>query len=194
MTQNQEFLVSSSYIGVINLDRGAGGGGSGGGDERLGGRLRLRRSDMSNIERARARTLRMTITIVAAFIWCWTPYVVMTLWYMFDRESAKQVDSRVQDALFIMAVSNSCMNPLVYGSYALNCRRDCARCCACALRPTPPDPLMRKSTVGSATRSTAAPNGNSLTTAAALGVGVCAGAGVGRTRLLPDVLPAYRQV
>ncbi|GLH05346.1 Putative acp receptor [Gryllus bimaculatus] len=80
MTQNQEFLVSSSYIGVINLDRGAGGGGSGGGDERLGGRLRLRRSDMSNIERARARTLRMTITIVAAFIWCWTPYVVMTLW------------------------------------------------------------------------------------------------------------------
>ncbi|GLH05347.1 uncharacterized protein GBIM_10964 [Gryllus bimaculatus] len=64
--------------------------------------------------------------------------------YMFDRESAKQVDSRVQDALFIMAVSNSCMNPLVYGSYALNCRRDCARCCACALRPTPPDPLMRK--------------------------------------------------
>ncbi|XP_047004899.1 vasopressin V2 receptor-like [Schistocerca americana] len=61
----------------------------------------------------------MTITIVAAFIWCWTPYVVMTLWYMFDRESAKKVDQRLQDALFIMAVSNSCVNPLVYGSYAM---------------------------------------------------------------------------
>lgn len=44
------------------------------------GRMPLRRSDMSNIERARSRTLRMTITIVLVFVWCWTPYVVMTLW------------------------------------------------------------------------------------------------------------------
>ena len=48
--------------------------------DRISGRMRLRRNDKSNIERARARTLRMTITIVAAFVWCWTPYVVMTLW------------------------------------------------------------------------------------------------------------------
>jgi hypothetical protein len=47
---------------------------------------------------------------------------------MFDRDSAQQVDSRVQDALFIMAVSNSCMNPLVYGSYAINFRRECKLC------------------------------------------------------------------
>ena len=38
---------------------------------------------------------------------------------MFDRESAKRVDNTIQDSLFIMAVSNSCMNPLVYGSYAM---------------------------------------------------------------------------
>jgi gonadotropin-releasing hormone receptor len=42
--------------------------------------MMLRRSDMSNIERARSRTLRMTLIIVIVFIWCWTPYVVMTLW------------------------------------------------------------------------------------------------------------------
>lgn len=47
---------------------------------------------------------------------------------MFDRESAEKVDPRLQDALFIMAVSNSCMNPLVYGSYALNFRRECTTC------------------------------------------------------------------
>ncbi|KAK9506694.1 hypothetical protein O3M35_008582 [Rhynocoris fuscipes] len=90
--------------------------------------MRLRRSDMTNIERARARTLKMTVTIVLAFIWCWTPYVVMTLWYMFDRESAEKVDPRLQDALFIMAVSNSCMNPLVYGSYALKCQKEWSSC------------------------------------------------------------------
>ncbi|XP_068081832.1 adipokinetic hormone/corazonin-related peptide receptor variant I-like [Anabrus simplex] len=112
--------------------------------ERYNGRLRLRRSDMTNIERARSRTLRMTITIVAAFIWCWTPYVVMTLWYMFDRESAEQVDGRLQDGLFIMAVSNSCMNPLVYGSYAMNFRRECSRCFGCVFRSNAH--LNRKST------------------------------------------------
>lgn len=41
---------------------------------------------------------------------------------MFDRESASKVDTAVQDGLFIMAVSNSCMNPLIYGSYAMKCR------------------------------------------------------------------------
>lgn len=41
---------------------------------------------------------------------------------MFDRESASKVDNAVQDGLFIMAVSNSCMNPLIYGSYAMKCR------------------------------------------------------------------------
>lgn len=44
------------------------------------GHLRLRYSDLTHIERARKRTLRLTITIVAVFVWCWTPYVVMTLW------------------------------------------------------------------------------------------------------------------
>ncbi|XP_024081307.1 gonadotropin-releasing hormone II receptor-like [Cimex lectularius] len=120
------------------------------GEERVRGRLTLRRSDMANIERARSRTLRMTVTIVFVFIWCWTPYVVMTLWYMFDRESAIRVDSRIQDAFFIMAVSNSCMNPLVYGSYAMNFRREC-RTCFCYLFHSH-DQLQRKSTDAAHTR------------------------------------------
>ena len=39
---------------------------------------------------------------------------------MLDRESAVHVSARVQDIFFIMAVSNSCMDPLVYGSYTLD--------------------------------------------------------------------------
>lgn len=50
------------------------------GDTGPKGVLRLRCSDLTHIERARQRTLRLTITIVAVFVWCWTPYVVMTLW------------------------------------------------------------------------------------------------------------------
>ncbi|XP_058116859.1 adipokinetic hormone/corazonin-related peptide receptor variant I-like [Anopheles ziemanni] len=96
-------------------------------DSNTTGTLRLRCNDLTHIERARQRTLRLTITIVVVFVWCWTPYVVMTLWYMFDRESASKVDVAVQDGLFLMAVSNSCMNPLVYGSYAMKCRLPCRR-------------------------------------------------------------------
>lgn len=84
--------------------------------------LRLRCNDVTHIERARQKTLKLTITIVCVFVWCWTPYVFMTLWYMFDRESAKKVNNTIQDSLFIMAVSNSCMNPLVYGSYTMKCQ------------------------------------------------------------------------
>ncbi|XP_065157122.1 adipokinetic hormone/corazonin-related peptide receptor variant I-like [Atheta coriaria] len=79
----------------------------------------LRRSDAKCIERARRRTLKMTAVIVIVFVVCWTPYVVMALWYMFDRQSAQKVPLWLQDGLFMMAVSNSCMNPLVYGRYTV---------------------------------------------------------------------------
>ncbi|XP_039758843.1 gonadotropin-releasing hormone II receptor-like [Pararge aegeria] len=87
-------------------------------DER--GRIQLRRSDQRPLARARRRTLRMTVTIVSVFAFCWLPYATMTLWYMFHRQSAVHVSARVQNLFFIMAVSNSCMDPLVYGSYTLN--------------------------------------------------------------------------
>ncbi|XP_055696357.1 adipokinetic hormone/corazonin-related peptide receptor variant I-like [Lutzomyia longipalpis] len=91
-------------------------------DTTSSGALRLRCNALTQIERARQRTFKLTVTIVLVFIWCWTPYVVMTLWYVFDRDSASKVDNRIQDGLFLMAVSNSCMNPLIYGSFAMKCR------------------------------------------------------------------------
>ncbi|XP_064474903.1 adipokinetic hormone/corazonin-related peptide receptor variant I-like [Ornithodoros turicata] len=81
------------------------------------GRFRLRRSDVRHMERARNKTLRLTVVIVLAFVFCWTPYVIMVLWYQFDPDSAGHVDTYLQSSLFMFAVSNSCVNPLVYGSY-----------------------------------------------------------------------------
>ena len=48
--------------------------------------------------------------------------------YIVDRESAEEVDQQIQEALFIMAVGNSCANPLVYGSYAVDLKKECCRC------------------------------------------------------------------
>lgn len=50
---------------------------------------------------------------------------------MFDEASAKNVPNWLQNALFMMAVSNSCMNPVVYGSYAINFRKEFCKCLGC---------------------------------------------------------------
>lgn len=41
---------------------------------------KLRRSSSGFLSRARVRTLKMTITIIAVFIICWSPYYVMCVW------------------------------------------------------------------------------------------------------------------
>ncbi|XP_063589707.1 adipokinetic hormone/corazonin-related peptide receptor variant I-like [Penaeus indicus] len=92
-------------------------------EERYHGRLQLRRSNMSNIERARTRTLRMTFIIVMAFIWCWTPYALATLWNFIDPVTFHNMNKHVQDILFIIAVSNSVVNPFIYGRYSISCCR-----------------------------------------------------------------------
>lgn len=49
--------------------------------------------------------------------------------YMVDRPSAEKVDPRIQDGLFLMVVSNSCLNPLVYGAFTRECRDSMRNCC-----------------------------------------------------------------
>nr|XP_040240563.2 adipokinetic hormone/corazonin-related peptide receptor variant I-like isoform X1 [Anopheles coluzzii] len=77
----------------------------------------FRRSSIDVLGRAKRKTLRMTIMIVIVFVVCWTPYYVMSLWYWLDKESAKNVDQRIQKGLFLFASTNSCMNPVVYGVF-----------------------------------------------------------------------------
>lgn len=79
----------------------------------------LRRSGTGVLNRARTRTLKMTVVIVCVFIFCWTPYYIITLWFLIDKESFKSVDLRIQNALFIFACTNSVMDPIVYGFFNL---------------------------------------------------------------------------
>ncbi|OXA54704.1 gonadotropin-releasing hormone receptor [Folsomia candida] len=70
------------------------------------------------LARAKVKTLRTTFIILATFLLCWTPYVVMTSWYMVNRASALSSAPRwVQDGLFVLAMMNSAINPLIYGSF-----------------------------------------------------------------------------
>ncbi|CAL8147165.1 unnamed protein product [Orchesella dallaii] len=77
----------------------------------------FRRSNIGALGRAKIRTLQMSVIIVAAFFFCWTPYNVMSLWYWIDKESALAVDQRIQKGFFIFACTNSCVNPIIYGLF-----------------------------------------------------------------------------
>ncbi|XP_043520699.1 gonadotropin-releasing hormone II receptor [Frieseomelitta varia] len=83
---------------------------------------KIRRSSVGFLTRAKIRTLKMTVIIVAVFFICWTPYYVMSLWYWIDRNSAYKVDQRIQKGLFLFACTNSCMNPIVYGAFNIRDR------------------------------------------------------------------------
>ncbi|KAL8620628.1 hypothetical protein ACOMHN_029519 [Nucella lapillus] len=48
----------------------------------------------------------------------------MSAWYWFDRESATKIDPKIQRGLFLFAVSNSCINPIVYGMFTTAYRRE----------------------------------------------------------------------
>nr|ARV86499.1 adipokinetic hormone receptor [Pyrrhocoris apterus] len=78
---------------------------------------KLRRNNLEFFSKARLRTLKMTITIILAFFICWTPYYVMAFWFWIDKESANNVDIRVQKGLFLFACTNSSINPIVYGVF-----------------------------------------------------------------------------
>ncbi|ODM93483.1 Gonadotropin-releasing hormone II receptor [Orchesella cincta] len=82
------------------------------------------RSNRGTLGRAKIRTLKMTLIMVATFCLCWTPYNVMSLWYWFDKESARAVDQKIQKGLFLFACTNSCFNPVIYGFYHFLPRRN----------------------------------------------------------------------
>lgn len=66
----------------------------------------------------------MSTLHVLAFVGCWTPYLVISLWHVVDPESANaKVSPIAQDCLFLTAVFNSCLNPVVYGGFYLKAMR-----------------------------------------------------------------------
>ena len=78
------------------------------------------------------KALKMSVVHVVMFGLSWTPYTIMATWLVnkgiqfhcipcsrdtIDKASARQVPGSVQDILYLTAVLNSCLNPLIYGVY-----------------------------------------------------------------------------
>lgn len=68
----------------------------------------FRRSSIDVLGRAKRKTLRMTIMIVIVFVVCWTPYYVMSLWYVIEssmRSSFQCLEHAVPSLLILQVLA-----------------------------------------------------------------------------------------
>uniref|UniRef100_A0A146LNL0 Gonadotropin-releasing hormone receptor n=2 Tax=Lygus hesperus TaxID=30085 RepID=A0A146LNL0_LYGHE len=70
------------------------------------------------IHRAKMKSFRISLVIVAAFIVWWTPYYAMMIIFMFLNPD-KQLSEELQKGIFFFGMSNSLVNPLIYGAFHL---------------------------------------------------------------------------
>ncbi|XP_063709384.1 gonadotropin-releasing hormone receptor [Culicoides brevitarsis] len=80
-----------------------------------------RRTDSNRqrlIHKAKMKSLRISVVIVFAFIICWTPYYVMMIIFMFLNPD-RRLSEDLQQGIFFFGMSNSLMNPLIYGAFQL---------------------------------------------------------------------------
>ncbi|XP_016312119.1 gonadotropin-releasing hormone II receptor-like [Sinocyclocheilus anshuiensis] len=93
-----------------------------------GGEPCLRRSGTNMIPKARMKTLKMTIIIVASFVVCWTPYYLLGIWYWFQPRMLQLMPEYIHHALFVFGNLNTCCDPVIYGFFTPSFRADIASC------------------------------------------------------------------
>ncbi|XP_041074277.1 gonadotropin-releasing hormone II receptor-like [Polyodon spathula] len=89
----------------------------------------LTRSKNDHISKARLKTLKMTIVIVASFIVCWTPYYLLGLWYWFQPNMIEEMPEYIHHSLFLFGLLHTCSDPIIYGLYTPCFREDMRMCC-----------------------------------------------------------------
>ncbi|XP_011307240.1 gonadotropin-releasing hormone receptor isoform X2 [Fopius arisanus] len=70
------------------------------------------------MHRAKSKSLRISIVIVAAFIIWWMPYYCMMIIFIFLNPD-KHLSEDLQNGIFFFGMSNSLVNPLIYGAFHL---------------------------------------------------------------------------
>ncbi|XP_014365357.2 gonadotropin-releasing hormone receptor [Papilio machaon] len=70
------------------------------------------------IDRAKMKSLRMSIVIVTAFVIWWTPYYIMMIIFTFWNPE-KNLGENLLSGIFFFGMSNSLVNPVIYGAFHL---------------------------------------------------------------------------
>ena len=78
--------------------------------------------------------LQMTLSIICAFIGCWTPYFVVHLIHIWS-EYTRRMPEWVYVSVETLALVNSAINPILYGCFNVRLERGLAELC-CRRRST----------------------------------------------------------
>lgn len=70
------------------------------------------------IHKAKIKSFRISLVIVVTFIIWWTPYYTMMIIFMFLNPD-KHLSEELQKGIFFFGMSNSLVNPLIYGAFHL---------------------------------------------------------------------------
>lgn len=75
------------------------------------------------LRKAKMKALKISVIIVLAFIVCWTPYyTLMIISMIFNADNI--VFKKLQTRIFCFGMSNSLVNPIIYGAFHLcSCKR-----------------------------------------------------------------------
>lgn len=85
--------------------------------------LRRSQNAASMIPRAKIKTLKLTICIIASFIICWTPYFIVNNIRIYSNYSIT-VSKNVILGVQTLALLNSALNPIFYGYFNVHLRKD----------------------------------------------------------------------
>ncbi|XP_041366695.1 gonadotropin-releasing hormone receptor-like [Gigantopelta aegis] len=86
------------------------------------GTLRRAMVDKKAIPRAKIKTIKMTFSIIASFVACWTPYFVTTLIRIYSDYKYK-IPQTVMVFAETVALLQSALNPLLYGFFSIKLKR-----------------------------------------------------------------------
>ncbi|XP_014249088.1 gonadotropin-releasing hormone receptor [Cimex lectularius] len=70
------------------------------------------------IHKAKVKAFRISLVIVVTFVVWWTPYYIMMIIFVFLNPD-KYLSEELQKGIFFFGMSNSLVNPLIYGAFHL---------------------------------------------------------------------------
>lgn len=74
-----------------------------------------------NHSRVHHRALRLALLILLTFIFCWTPYYLLGLWYWFSPTMLTEVPPSLSHIFFLFGLLSAPLDPLLYGAFTFGC-------------------------------------------------------------------------
>jgi len=92
------------------------------------------------------QTTQTVLLVVTAFLICWMPYHIITMWVEFDTFPLTDASFTFRIASHCLSYGNSCINPILYAFLSENFRKASRQVfnCHCLYPPPPVEKVVRR--------------------------------------------------